>query len=70
MFDIAAVVRVGALDGRYHEIEKQALQKITNALTPHGCLFIDVGNPLKKILLDAYRTLYRKFKLKKFAKNP
>lgn len=54
-FDIAVAIRVGALDGRHPEIEKQALQKITNALVPQGRLFIDGGNPLKEILLDAYR---------------
>lgn len=54
-FDIAVAIRVGALDGRHPEIEKQALQKITNALVPQGRLFIDGGNPLKEILLDTYR---------------
>jgi len=54
-FDIAIAVRVGALDGRHPEIEKQALAKIVKALTKNGKLFIDGGNPLKEISLDEYR---------------
>ncbi|MBL7970730.1 MAG: methyltransferase domain-containing protein [Prolixibacteraceae bacterium] len=54
-FDIAVAVRVGALDGRHPEIEKQALLKISGALTPEGQLFIDGGAPLTEIPLDKYR---------------
>lgn len=54
-FDIAIAVRVGALDGRHPEIEKQSLANIAKALTKHGKLFIDGGNPIKEIPLDAYR---------------
>jgi cyclopropane fatty-acyl-phospholipid synthase-like methyltransferase len=54
-FDIAIAVRVGALDGRHPEIEKQSLTKIAKALTIDGKLFIDGGNPLKEISLDNYR---------------
>ena len=54
-FDIAVAVRVGALDGRHPEIEKQALTKVAKALTKKGKLFIDGGNPLKEISLDKYR---------------
>lgn len=54
-FDIAVAVRVGALDGRHPEIEKQALLKIAKALTKQGKLFIDGGNPLKEIPLEKYR---------------
>jgi cyclopropane fatty-acyl-phospholipid synthase-like methyltransferase len=54
-FDIAIAVRVGALDGRHPEIEKQSLTKIAEALTIDGKLFIDGGNPLKEISLDNYR---------------
>jgi cyclopropane fatty-acyl-phospholipid synthase-like methyltransferase len=54
-FDIAVAVRVGALDGRHPEIEKEALTKIAKALTKKGKLFIDGGNPLKEISLDKYR---------------
>ncbi|MGE5943085.1 MAG: class I SAM-dependent methyltransferase [Flavobacteriales bacterium] len=54
-FDIAVAVRVGALDGRHPEIEKQSLCNIAKALKPNGKLFIDGGNPLKEISLDDYR---------------
>ncbi|WP_160717008.1 class I SAM-dependent methyltransferase [Chitinophaga solisilvae] len=54
-FDIAFAVRVGALDGRHPEIEKEALTKIAAALTPEGKLYIDGGNPLREIRLDSYR---------------
>jgi len=54
-FDIAVAVRVGALDGRHPEIEKQALTNIAKALTKTGKLFIDGGNPLKEILLEEHR---------------
>jgi|SRR5690554_3536529 len=55
LFDIAVAVRVGALDGRHPEIEKQALINIAQALTDKGRLFIDGGNPLKEIRLDEFR---------------
>jgi cyclopropane fatty-acyl-phospholipid synthase-like methyltransferase len=51
-FDIAIAVRVGALDGRHPEIEKQSLSNIAKALTSRGTLFIDGGNPLKEVSLD------------------
>ena len=54
-FDIAVAVRVGALDGRHHDIEELALKNIAKALTPEGRLFIDGGNPLKEIPLQPYR---------------
>jgi ubiquinone/menaquinone biosynthesis C-methylase UbiE len=50
-FDIAVAVRVGALDGRHPEIEKQALKLIAKALTNKGKLYIDRGNQLKEIVL-------------------
>lgn len=50
-FDIAFAIRVGALDGRHPKIEKQALLQISKALKKNGKLFIDGGNPLKKISL-------------------
>jgi SAM-dependent methyltransferase len=50
-FDIAVAVRVGALDGRHPEIEKQALLQIAKALKKKGKLYIDGGNPLKEIRL-------------------
>ena len=58
-FDIAFAVRVGALDGRHPELEKQALLNIAKALTRNGKLFIDGGNPLKEIKLDSYRKTSR-----------
>ncbi len=54
-FDIAIAVRVGALDGRHPESEKQALAKIAKALDKEGKLFIDGGNPLREIDLATYR---------------
>lgn len=54
-FDIAIAVRVGALDGRHPQIEKQALLKISKTLTKEGKLFIDGGNPLKEISIEEYR---------------
>lgn len=55
LFDIAIAVRVGALDGRHPELEKQALANIAKVLTTKGKLFIDGGNPIKEIFLDEYR---------------
>ncbi|WP_028980411.1 class I SAM-dependent methyltransferase [Sporocytophaga myxococcoides] len=55
LYDIAIAVRVGALDGRHPEIEKQSLLRIAKALTGEGKLFIDGGNPLKEISLNEYR---------------
>ena len=55
LFDIAVAIRVGALDGRHPEIEKEALAKIAGALTKKGKLFIDGGDPLKEIPLSKYR---------------
>src|SRR5690606_5128782 len=39
--DLALAIRVGALDGRHPELEKQALERIAAALVPGGTLFID-----------------------------
>jgi len=55
LFDIAIAVRVGALDGRHPELEKQSLLNIAKSLTKKGKLLIDGGNPLKEIQLDEYR---------------
>ena len=52
-FDLAFAIRVGALDGRHPEIEKEALQRIAKALKKGGKLFIDGGNPLKEIQLPS-----------------
>lgn len=53
-FDIAFAVRVGALDGRHPEIEKEALKNISKAIKKKGKLFIDGGNPLKEIVLKNF----------------
>ena len=41
LYDLAFAVRVGALDGRHPELEREALQRIAAALVPGGQLFID-----------------------------
>lgn len=48
-FDLAFAVRVGALDGRHPAAGRIALQRIADALTPQGRLFIDGGNPLRRL---------------------
>lgn len=50
-FDLAFAVRVGALDGRHPKAGRAALQRIKNALTPQGRLFIDGGTPLREVQL-------------------
>jgi cyclopropane fatty-acyl-phospholipid synthase-like methyltransferase len=50
-YDIAIAVRVGALDGRHPEVERQAKRRIAAALTSQGRLFIDGGTPLREIAL-------------------
>jgi SAM-dependent methyltransferase len=40
-FDLAFAVRVGALDGRHPELERRAMSRLRDALTPDGRLFID-----------------------------
>lgn len=51
LFDLAFAIRVGALDGRHPEIEKESLHRISRVLKKNGKLFIDGGNPLKEIKL-------------------
>ena len=51
LYDITLAVRVGALDGRYPEAGKLALQRIAAALTARGRLFIDGGDPLRELPL-------------------
>lgn len=50
-FDLAVAVRVGALDGRHPDAGKRALPRIRAALSPHGRLFVDGGDPLREIAL-------------------
>jgi cyclopropane fatty-acyl-phospholipid synthase-like methyltransferase len=52
-FDIAFAIRVGALDGRHPELERQAHERIASALVPGGKLFIDGGDPLREVSLHA-----------------
>ena len=54
-YDLASAIRVGALDGRHPEIAQITLFRIAKALTRKGRLYIDGGNPLQEIKLDAYR---------------
>ena len=51
LFDLAFAVRVGALDGRHPELEHRARQRIRDAMTPRGQLYIDGGDPLREIPL-------------------
>ncbi len=50
-YDLAFAVRVGALDGRHPELGGRVRQAVTAALTEHGRLFIDGGDPLREVLL-------------------
>jgi cyclopropane fatty-acyl-phospholipid synthase-like methyltransferase len=54
-FDLAFAIRVGALDGRHPRAGARARQRIANALTPTGRLFIDGGDPLHPIDLTDSR---------------
>ena len=51
LFDLAFAVRVGALDGRHPELERRARQRIRDAMTPDGRLYIDGGDPLREMPL-------------------
>jgi SAM-dependent methyltransferase len=51
-YDIALAVRVGALDGRHPDLERQARRRIAMALRSGGRLFIDGGDPLREVALD------------------
>lgn len=55
LYDLAFAVRVGSLDGRHPDKVVAAFKNITRALTKKGRLFIDTGNPVKEIQLDAFR---------------
>lgn len=50
-YDLAVAVRVGVLDGRHPEGEREAKRRIAAALTPGGRLFIDGGDPLRQVRL-------------------
>jgi ubiquinone/menaquinone biosynthesis C-methylase UbiE len=51
-FDLAFAVRVGAFNGRHPEAGKEAKKKLQRALRPGAALYIDGGNPLRRITLD------------------
>ena len=51
-FDLAFAIRVGVLDGRHPELQRQAHQRILRSLVPGGRLFIDGGMPLREIRLE------------------
>lgn len=48
-FDVVVAVRVGALDGRHPERERQAHARIRRALAPGGRFFTDGGDPLRRV---------------------
>lgn len=54
-FDLAFAVRVGSLDGRHPKTHAMALQRIADALTSQGRLFIDGGSPLRELHLPTRR---------------
>ncbi len=45
-FDLAFVMRVGALDGRHPELAARAMARLAAALKPDGLLFIDDNPPI------------------------
>lgn len=48
-FDVAFALRVGALDGRHPDLYDAALRAVTQALRPGGMLFVDGGDPLRRM---------------------
>jgi hypothetical protein len=50
-YDVVFAVRVGALDGRQPKAGERALQRITGATTVGARLFIDGGDPLRKLTI-------------------
>jgi SAM-dependent methyltransferase len=50
-FDLAFACRVGALDGRHPRLYDPAIRAIGRALTPDGALFVDTGDPLRRVAL-------------------
>ena len=51
-YDLAVAIRVGVLDGRHPEAEREAHRRIAAALTSSGRLFIDGGHPLREVGLQ------------------
>lgn len=52
-FDMAVAIRVGAFDGRHPEPGRLARARLAKALVSGGPLFIDGGDPLTIVPLDA-----------------
>jgi SAM-dependent methyltransferase len=50
-FDLAFAVRVGVLDGRHPMLQQRALDRLAEALTPTGRLYVDTGDPLEEVPL-------------------
>ncbi|SDK33987.1 Methyltransferase domain-containing protein [Streptomyces indicus] len=50
-FDLVFAVRVGALDGRYPEAGRRALERIAAVLAPGGRVFVDGGDPLRELVV-------------------
>ena len=48
-YDLAFGVRVGALDGRYPEAGAEALSRLAKVLVPGGPVFVDGGDPLRRL---------------------
>ena len=55
-YDLAVAIRVGVLDGRHPEGEREARRRIASALTPRGRLFINNENALREIRLSGRPT--------------
>lgn len=54
-YDIAFAVRVGAFDGRHPRAGSLALARLGRVLVPDGRLFIDGGDPLRKVVVPTPR---------------
>lgn len=50
-FDIAFAVRVGAFDGRHPRAGERGLERLARLLVPGAGLYIDGGDPLRRIEL-------------------
>jgi SAM-dependent methyltransferase len=51
LFDLAFAIRVGAFDGRHPSAGERGLRRLAQMLTPGGSLYIDGGDPLRRIEL-------------------
>jgi cyclopropane fatty-acyl-phospholipid synthase-like methyltransferase len=52
-YDLAVAIRVGVLDGRHPERERDARRRVAAALTSRGRLFVDGGHPLREMPRDS-----------------